>query len=260
MTMARSPNDPNHPLVRLRAILSTPKTKKVPANEMSREKFAKKTGIPAASLKDIENGKFKLSHDAAMKIVGTFGVHWDGLMGKGPLLDLEGFPFSKNSPKPVYLQPHEEDALEQLCLAAWEVAIANKRGILVEYSFEMWLLKTFEEFGLKTALSEKLTERLGLFDPNVLALFRPKNKQLSKEWENLSAEIDQEQRQVFNEDKMANPDSPHWTESQKVVHDQMRMEGGRSAAVERVCRKRQPKRAAREDLFEISYRARRTNA
>jgi len=33
------------------------------------------------------------------------------------------------------------------------------------YSFENWLTKTVRTFGLEALLTEKLTERVGLFDP-----------------------------------------------------------------------------------------------
>jgi hypothetical protein len=179
-----------------------------------------------------------------VKIAFAFPVRPESLMGKGPLLDFRGLPFSKTSPNPVYLTQLAEEAQEQLCLAAWEVANEKRFGQRVSYCLEKWLLETFEAYGLKTALSEKLTERLGLFDPKELALFRPKNKQLVKEWERANAEIHQEQLRVFEQDKADFPDSPNVTEAEKVVLDQFRMSGCRREAIERLRAKQLEKEEA----------------
>jgi hypothetical protein len=135
LLMGRPVNKPNHPLVRLRKELSTDN------HQMTRGEFSKKTSIPESTIKAVELDRRKLSDDMAVKIAFAFGVHPESLMGKRPLLDFQGLPFSKTSPKLVYLTPLAEEAQEQLCLAAWEVANKKRFGQRVSYCFERWLLE-----------------------------------------------------------------------------------------------------------------------
>jgi transcriptional regulator with XRE-family HTH domain len=163
--MARPPKDPNHPLVRLRAILSTPATKRVPANEMSRERFAKKTGIPEPSLKDIETGRYKMTPDVAYKISFATGVDPKSLLrGDDPLLDFTGQPYSKASPKTddAISSSVELGATNHLLLVyAWEVAKEKKIANLFHYMFDTWLHETFSNLGLQSAYDKEVDRTAG---------------------------------------------------------------------------------------------------
>ena len=53
--MARTAQNPYHPLGRLRRQLSTPE------HAVSREELAERTGIPLGSIKSIESGKYGLT-------------------------------------------------------------------------------------------------------------------------------------------------------------------------------------------------------
>jgi hypothetical protein len=164
---------------------------------MTRGDLAKKTGIPEPSLKDLEIGKYKLSGDVAVKIALATAVHPKSLLNNSdPLLDLYGRPFSRNSPKVNYLAelPLFKGARRQLFEALWEVALDKRIGLLVSFSFEQWLLATVKTFGLETVLAEKLTDRLGNFDPaEIPAEFRPKSRKMAEEWEKFEEEIIREQ-------------------------------------------------------------------
>jgi transcriptional regulator with XRE-family HTH domain len=161
--MARPPKDPNHPLVRLRAILSTPATKRVPANEMSRERFAKKTGIPEPSLKDIETGRYEMTPDVAYKISFTTGVDPQSLLrGDDPLLDFTGQRYSKASSRldDVLSIRALEDSNLELLRAAWETASEKKMATLFTYMLGEWLRQTFLNLGLGSTYAKAIKRRL----------------------------------------------------------------------------------------------------
>jgi hypothetical protein len=195
--MGRPLKNPNHPLVRLRNLLSTKHRK------FTRTDLSNKTGVPEASIKDCELGKYKVTIEVAVQVSLATGVHPRSLMnGDDPLLDFYGRPFSKSSPRFEYLAslPPHEAALQQLCLSAWEAAVEKRVGLLVSFAFERWLLTTVKSLGLESLMEEKLAERLHSFDPNEMSPeFRPKNKDHAKEWARFEEEIDQEQNRLLKE-------------------------------------------------------------
>src|SRR5438445_6877137 len=93
--MGRPAKNPNHPLTRLRRILSTPN------HEVTRRDLAKRTGIPEASLKDIETGVYKMTREVAMRVSLATGVDPESLMlGDAQLWDVHDLPFTRASKKP----------------------------------------------------------------------------------------------------------------------------------------------------------------
>jgi transcriptional regulator with XRE-family HTH domain len=197
----------SHPLARLREQLSGDS-----AHKMTRQELSKKTGIPDRSLQDIEGGKYNLTHGVAIQISLGTGVHPDSLMnGDDPLLDFERNRLAPGYMKLATLSSLSLEARKQLYLSAMEAAIERGVEYVVQYSFEMWLRNTCEKLGLKNLLIEKLTERLGLFDPKEISpAFRPKNK-LAQKWKVLQEQIDEKQRHWEQEAEL--DDAPKW------VHD-----------------------------------------
>jgi len=195
--MGRPLKNSDHPLARLRTQLST-------SHQMTRAELSKKTGVPEASLKDIELGKYKLTKGIAIKISLATGVSAESLMeGDDPLLDICARPVSKESLRWDYLAsaPLYQEARKQLCEAAWECALKRRVGLLMWYSFENWLAKTVRTFGLEALLAEKLTERLGLFDPQEMpSKFRPKKKHLAVQWKRFEEQMKRFVAQLENEE------------------------------------------------------------
>src|SRR6516165_1419900 len=103
--MGRPSKNPEHPLVRLRKVLSTPH------QEMTRELFSKKVGIPAPSLKAIETGKYGLTPDVAAQIAAVTNVDPKCLMDPNlPLTDPLGDLFLKGQrPLAAYLKDEYKD-------------------------------------------------------------------------------------------------------------------------------------------------------
>ncbi len=92
LRMPRPPKNENHPLTRLRRILSEE------GIEVTREIFSERTGIPVSSLKAIEVGTYKLSPLLAKKIAATTGVHpWSLLNDTNPLRDGLGRRYTAQS-------------------------------------------------------------------------------------------------------------------------------------------------------------------
>jgi transcriptional regulator with XRE-family HTH domain len=182
--MGRPSKNPNHPITRLRETLS-----------LTRAQFAKRTGIPEVSLKAIECGTYKVTKEVAFKVSLATGVHpYCLLKDNDPLVDVLERPFSKNTRKTDYLASTDlfKDVNRQLLEAAMEAASKKERGRLLGYMFNQWLISTCQSLDLVSLVSEKLTERLGLFDPQPIpSEFRPKNRQMAQEWKTFEAEIDE---------------------------------------------------------------------
>jgi hypothetical protein len=64
---------------------------------------------------------------------------------------------------------------EQLFASVMDAAREKKIAKVISFSFETWILKTIQSFGLESLFAEKLTEKLLLFDPSLVPFeFRPK--------------------------------------------------------------------------------------
>jgi hypothetical protein len=195
----------DHPLARLRRQLSTEH------HQVTRQELSRKTGLPEASIRDIETGRYKLTREVAVRIAFAVAVDPRSLLaGDNPLLDFRRQPFSKDSPRlpeSVLWRPEMKEVREQLFLAAWDTAQEKNISLLISFGFEDWLLTTFQSLGLESLLIEKLTDRLLLFDPGLVPdEFCPKNDRLAKRWDTLAKEIEEEYRRIFRQDMVDNPD------------------------------------------------------
>lgn len=218
--MGRPTKNVGHPVVRLRIELS-----KDSAHQVTRKDLAKRTGVPASSLKDIETGRYKMTPEVADQIAhAVTGLSARSLLaGDNPLLDLWGKRFTKDSPGwPEELWGQEDQEVrQQLFSAIWDVARKKKRSRSIAFIFEAWLLKTFQAYGMEELLIEELTDRLPFFDPALVSEeFRPKIERLAKKWERVSERIQEEYVRVERQDRLNNPEyykRPEQTESWETL-------------------------------------------
>jgi DNA-binding XRE family transcriptional regulator len=150
--MGRPAKNPEHPLTRLRKALSTP------THEMTRALFSKRVGIPEATIKAIETGKFKLSDKNAAQIATVTKVDPQCLMDPSlPLTDYMGFPLDGYPVAALF----GEDFLDIKALVdtALEVAEEKQKQAVFSFLFQRWLEETSEILGLGPSITEKLLER-----------------------------------------------------------------------------------------------------
>jgi transcriptional regulator with XRE-family HTH domain len=199
--MGRPTKDANHPLVRLRRVLSTP------SDEVTRKDLAKRTGIPETSLRDIETGRYKITPEVATTIAYATGVDPRSLLaGDDPLLDHRGQPLSKDTPgAPRYYWwlRETQEVRRQLFSALLDAAEEKKIVSLIHFNFENWLEAMIKAFGLEDLFAEKLMERLTLFDPYLVPhKFRPKNKDQDREWWDFDLQILKEFMSILDDHKI----------------------------------------------------------
>jgi hypothetical protein len=214
LLMGRPPKNANHPLVRLRRKLS-----EWSPHQVTRKVLAKRTGIPEASLRDIETGRYKLTYEVATKI--SFATKVDPrslLAGDDPVLDLLRQPLSKDSLEwSQYPRSPKEyrEARERLLCALLDSAEEKKIVRLVYLSFENWLTTTIEAFGLDDLLARKLIDRFPAFEPDFVPdEFLPKNKRLRDEWLNLEWQIKIEYIRLLDQYVTDNPAHPVFSSSE----------------------------------------------
>lgn len=225
--MGRPPKNANHPLVRLRRKLS-----EWSPHQVTRKDLAKRTGIPEASLRDIETGRYKLTYEVATKI--SFATRVDPrslLAGDDPLLDLLRQPLSKDSLEWSQYpgSPKEyREAREQLLGALLDTAEEKKIVRLVYLSFENWLTTTIESFGLDELLTRKLMDRFPSFDPDFVPdEFLPENQRFRDEWLNLEHQINREYIRLLDQYEADNPAHPAFFSSEHhlPMGDLLQLEG-----------------------------------
>src|SRR5215469_11875281 len=148
--MGRPAKNPEHPLTKLRKALSTP------SQEMTRALFSKRVGIPEATIKAIETGKFKLSDKNAAQIASVVKVDPKCLMDPSlPLTDL-GLPLEV---QPFFDGYSSEFCdIEALFDTAFEVAERKQKKVVFSFLFQRWLEETSEILGLGVAIRDKLQE------------------------------------------------------------------------------------------------------
>jgi hypothetical protein len=152
--MGRPAKNPEHPLTRLRKALSTP------TQEMTRALFSKKVGIPEATIKAIETGKFKLSDKNAAQIASVTKVDPKCLMDPSlPLTDYLGVPLDgQTKPFAAYFENEFFD-IKALFDAGLEVAEEKQKQAVFSFLFQRWLEETSDILGLRPSIVEKLLER-----------------------------------------------------------------------------------------------------
>jgi hypothetical protein len=193
--MGRPPKNPNHPLIRLRRALSTP------GREMTREDLAKKTGIPAASLRDIERSEYGMSDEIIAKISIATAVDHNSLMnGDDPLRDNFGAPLSSNSAKLEDMAEILVDKATLAFLVSVALDAAAEKGASYQFQFLLqgWLCKTSKMFGLDKLITERLTAELGSFKPGIVPpYFWPRDVKSKILWEEFGKELLTEQESIY---------------------------------------------------------------
>jgi DNA-binding XRE family transcriptional regulator len=175
--MGRPAKNPEHPLTRLRKALSTP------TQEMTRAIFSKKVGIPEATIKAIETGKFKISDKHAAQIASVTKVNPKCLIDPSlPLDDYMGIPLeAETGPIAAYFGDEFLDA-KALVETALEVAEEKRKQSVFLFLFQRWLEETSETLGLGPAITNKLQER---YPPQcfgaIPTYFWPKDRKKRKE-------------------------------------------------------------------------------
>jgi DNA-binding XRE family transcriptional regulator len=150
--MGRPAKNPEHPLTRLRKALSTP------TREMTRALFSKKVGIPEATIKAIETGKFKISAKNAAQIASATKVDPKCLLDPSlPLTDYLGVPFEDQPILANYSGDFRD--IEALFDTAFEVAEEKQKQAVFSFLFQRWLEETSEILGLRPGITRKLEER-----------------------------------------------------------------------------------------------------
>ena len=150
--MGRPAKNPEHPLTRLRKVLSTSN------QEMTRARFSKKVGIPEATIKAIETGKFKISDKNAAQIASVTKVDHKCLMDPSlPLTDYMGLPLEGQPFSTLYSGDFRD--LKALFDGAFEAAQEKQKQAIFSFLFQRWLEETSEILGLRTAIADKLQER-----------------------------------------------------------------------------------------------------
>jgi len=173
--MGRPAKNLANPLTRLRKALSTP------TQEMTRAIFSKKVGIPEATIKAIETGKFKLSDKNAAQISSATKVDPECLMDPSrPLTDYMGFPLEGY---PVAAEFGEEFLdIKALIETAFEVAQEKQKQAVFSFLFQRWLEETSEILGLRLSITDKLLGQYPkeCFDA-IPKYFWPKDREKRKE-------------------------------------------------------------------------------
>jgi transcriptional regulator with XRE-family HTH domain len=182
--VGRPAKNQNHPVTRLRKALSTPN------DEVTREDLANRCGIPAPSLRDIETGKYQLTHEVALKLAYATGVDYDSLIrGDDPLMDMIGNPLNPESPSCLAdaWTPENTQSLETLFSCILKAAEKKKgEGVKVGLSFAMWAKQVSATFDMDKRVFEELWMATDSFDPQLIPRvlwadhFEQKFKQLSE--------------------------------------------------------------------------------
>lgn len=152
--MGRPAKNPANPLTRLRKALSTP------TQEMTRAIFSKKVGIPEATIKAIETGKFKISDKNAAQIASVTKVDPKCLMDLSlPLTDYLGVPLEgQTKPFAAYFEDEFFD-IKALFDTGLEVAEEKRKQAIFSFLFQRWLEETSEILGLRLSITDKLLEQ-----------------------------------------------------------------------------------------------------
>lgn len=133
--MPRPPKNPDHPLTRLRKLLSTTDL------EMTRLMFAKRFGIPLESLKAIERGTYLLTVKTAQRIEAVVGVSAGSLlMGEGILKAWDGTAFTAKTRPAAGGSLDDCSAKRALALLSCAIQASRGTGAGTNHSMEFYIL------------------------------------------------------------------------------------------------------------------------
>jgi hypothetical protein len=152
---------------------------------VTRGDLAKKTGIPEASIKDIETGTYKMTPEVAMRVSLATGVDPDSLKrGDDPLWDVGGLPFTRVSKRP---QTRSRELAASISLLFGAVlAAAEQKDVLRQFHFlfETWLSKTVLELGISKEGFEQVNKIGDRLDPDfsVPEVLLPREHKAKQRW------------------------------------------------------------------------------
>jgi hypothetical protein len=152
---------------------------------MTRADLAKRTGIPEASIKDIETGTYKMTPEVAMRVSLATGVDPERLMrGDDELWDVGGLPFTKVSRRP---QTRSKELAASISLLFGAVLSAAKEKDALRqfhFLFETWLSRTVPGLGLSKEAFEQLNKIGDRLDPDfsVPDALLPREGQAKQRW------------------------------------------------------------------------------
>jgi hypothetical protein len=207
--MPRRPQNPSHPLARLRRQLSTPD------HAFSREDLSAKAKIPLGSVKAIESGKYALTNELISKISLATGVNPYDLARGGadrPLRDLTGRPLSPDSKRleeliAPYLSEKPGFKTDQFVLKTiFEAAETKFVSRQFRFLLHEALAEMVELLGLAPAVAEELSRSEGEFDPTqVPGSLRPTQGPAVKRWEMHERQLRIEEDRIWMEKRDQDP-------------------------------------------------------
>jgi hypothetical protein len=178
--MGRPPKNPSNPLTRLRGAISTAET------PVTREILAKRCGVPAPTIRDIETGRIMLTESVARKIMLTTGVATQSLLkAENPLKDIAGRELSPQSGADMVSEVFYKQRFAMLDLldAALKAAEEKNRGIVFYQLFNEWLPQAIALIDATGTMKKVLNRNLGLFDTTyVPEAFQPTDPKMKKRW------------------------------------------------------------------------------
>ena len=210
--MGRPAKNPEHPLTRLREALSTP------TQQMTRALFSKKVGIPEATIKALETGKFHISDKHAAQIASATKVDPKCLMDPNlPLTDYLGVPLDgQTKPFAAYFGDVFYD-IKALFDTGLQVAQEKRKQAVFSFLFQRWLEETSEILGLGPSITDKLLEEYpGECFAAIPHYFWPKDR---KKQEDLSKRVKRFEKELRPEFEKLMPETVR-THAEAVMDDQ----------------------------------------
>jgi hypothetical protein len=138
-------------------------------DEVTRKDLSKRTGIPEASIKDIETGVYKMTPEVAMRVSLGTGVDPESLMrGDEQLWDVWGLPFTRASKKPQTLGWSEE-LTESISLLFEAILTAAKEKNAIRqfhFLFDAWISEIVPALGISKEVFEQLKKIGDRLDPD----------------------------------------------------------------------------------------------
>jgi transcriptional regulator with XRE-family HTH domain len=165
----------------LRRALSTPH------DEVTRKDLSNRTGIPEASIKDIETGVYKMTPDVAMRVSLGTGVDPDSLMrGDEQLRDVLDLPLTRASKKPQALGWSEEltESISLLFVAILTAAKEKNALRQFHFLFDAWISEIVPALRIENEVFKQLNKIGDRLDPDfsVPEAVLPREAKAKKRW------------------------------------------------------------------------------